>query len=332
VSEIVAYASLRHYFDHLAPVVEALRNATRAPLGGIEAPPGRPWGNPLRTDRTGAVWLVASFADAQRVAPAPVILLEHGAGQSYGGGDERAARSGSYAGGDGLDHVIAFLCPNDSVAARWQHRYPDARLAVVGVPKLDPWHANGPRRRVRRRPGSGPTVAVTWHWPNTLCPESQWALPHFRRALPDLVEKVRAAGAEIIGHGHPRVWRQLRREWARLGVQPIEEFSTVLDRADLLVVDNSSAGPEFASLDRPVVWCSAPWYRRDVIHGGRFWSWPVGQPHVEEPGDLTAAVLETLVDPDRCADARRAMVATTYCLTDGHAADRAATAIEEITR
>jgi hypothetical protein len=342
MTEVVAYASLRHYWDHIAPVAECLQMSTAAPLRGVDAPAGRPWGSPLRRDRSDALWLVASYADAQRVAPARTVLLEHGAGQSYRG-DERASRSGSYAGGDGLDHVELFLCPNATVAGRWEARYPEARTAVVGAPKLDRRHLQDQEQQDdnekdhdergnghARRRTQGPTVAITWHWPNTLCPEATWALPHYRPVLPELVRQVRAAGGEVLGHGHPRVWRQLRREWARLGVAQVEDFDTVLDQADLLILDNSSAGPEFASLGRPIIWCSAPWYRRDVTHGGRFWDWTEGQPHVQEPGELVETTLQTLADPDWGRVGREAMVTAAYAHRDGRASERAALAIEEL--
>lgn len=330
---VIAYASLRHYFDHLQPVCEALQNATAPILRGVEAPPGRPWGRPLRRDRDGALWLVASYADARRVAPAPVIYLEHGAGQSYHG-DPNAARSGSYAGGEGLEHVALFLCPHETVAQRWRARY-RAPAVVVGAPKLDRWHQflaapQKPEGNVTPAPYNGGTVAVTWHWPNSICPEAQWALPHYRPALAGLARDMSRAGVELIGTGHPRAWRQLRREWARLGVEPVEHFDQVLERADLLAVDNSSAGPEFASTGRPIVWLSAPWYRRQVDHGGRFWTWVADLPHVEEPDQLAPTVLEVLAAPGRDLDAREAMVASVYAHRDGQAATRAAAAITEV--
>ena len=327
---VVAYASLRHYADHLAPVITALHRpelrGVEAVLRGVEAPQGRPWGDPLRPNRDGLIYLVASYADAMRVAPTPVIYLEHGAGQSYHG-DPRAATSGSYAGGDGLENVVLFLCPNESVADRWRVRYPATPAAVVGCPKLDHRH-----RSTNTFLGSSRsrTVAVSFHWPNPLCTESQWALPHYRPALADLAREMSRAGIELIGHGHPRAWRQLRREWARIGVEPVERLEDVFDRADLLAVDNSSAGPEFASLGRPIVWLSAPWYRRHVHHGGRFWTWTDGVPHVEEPDQLAPAIMQAL--DVGWSDGLARMVGDAYAHRDGRAAERAANAIMEVCR
>lgn len=378
-AELRAYASLPHYWEHLSPIVEALQTATTQPLRGVHAPQGRWWGDPLPTDRRGAVWLVAGAADAKRLgAGVPLVYVEHGAGQSYPA-DPRSAGAMSYSGGAGLDDVVLFICPNEQVAARWHARYPSAALAVAGCPKLDRWHARDLSRGEvtsgalqegeapatealwpakdrglpepeehddgehdeqdhrdvgagEREHGSGRTrrrvVAVAFHWPNTLCSESQWALPHYRSALPRLRDELAAADVELVGHGHPRAWRQLRREWHRLGVRPIDSLARVFDEADLLVVDNSSAGPEFASLGRPIVWLSAPWYRRDVQHGGRFWDWTVGVPHVEEPDELASTVLATLAEGLGEGHAR--LVEAVYSHTDGNAARRAADAILEV--
>lgn len=327
---VVAYASLPHYFDHLAPVVQALRDTELRGVGsvlrGVEAPARRPWGDPLRRDRTGLIYLVASYADALRVAPAPVILLEHGAGQSYHG-DPAAASSGSYSGGEGLEGCVLFLCPNESVADRWRARY-RAPAVVVGCPKLDRWHA-APARAQSAHPA---TVAISFHWSNPLCPESQWALPHYRAALRALRDDLASAGVRLIGHGHPRAWRQLRQEWGRAGIEPVRDLADVFDRADLLLVDNSSAGYEFASLGRPVVWLSAPWYRREVHHGGRFWNDVEGMPHVEQPEDLSPIALSVLTDPMRWEPGRARMVASAYAFTDGRASERAATAITQVVR
>lgn len=329
-AELRAYASLGHYWEHLAPVVEQLQTATVSILRGVHAPEGRPWGSPLPRERSGSLWLVASAADVKRLgAGVPLVYLEHGAGQSYHG-DPAAATSPSYAGGEGLDGVLLFLCPNESVAARWHARYPHAALAVVGCPKLDRWHSAQAADQGIQAAQACPVVAVAFHWPNTLCPESQWALPHYRSALRTLAEQLSGAGIELIGHGHPRAWRQLRREWASLGVRTVEQLDDVFAQADVLAVDNSSAGPEFASLGRPVVWLSAPWYRRDVDHGGRFWDWTEGMPHVEHPEQLARTLIEVAAEPARWEPGRARLVRSVYAHTDGDAARRAADAITEV--
>ena len=93
------------------------------------------------------------------------------------------------------------------------------------------------------------------------------------------------------------------------------------------MVDNSSIGWEFLSLDRPVVWLNAPWYRRNVNYGLRFWDFADAGVQVEEPHDLRFAITEALMDTNRAR--RREAVADIYAYTDGRASERAARAIEE---
>lgn len=132
------YASAAHYAAHLVPIWDALPAEVR---GAFYAPRASdPWGEPLppRWPRDRIV-LVASYVDALKCRPRSLVYVEHGAGQAYPG-DARSARNPSYSGGDSLENVILFLCPSETVAARWRERYPAVPVAVVGCPKLDPWH------------------------------------------------------------------------------------------------------------------------------------------------------------------------------------------------
>jgi hypothetical protein len=316
------YASLVHYAEHLAPIWQALEPAHR---GGAFAPrPGCWWGQSVpRMDQRRPV-LVAAGADALKLRRHRLVYVEHGAGQTYPG-DPRGLGNGSYSGGADLDHVGLFVCPSEAVAARWRARYPDAEVAVVGCPKLDAWHARPSPAPSPNRPG--PVVALTFHWDCPLVPETRSALGHHLPGLAKLVREVRAAGGRVIGHGHPRAQADLAPLWRRLEVPHEPRLSSVLDKADLLVGDNTSALPEFASLGRPVLWLNAPWYRRDVHHGGRFWQWPEGQVQADHPDELVDAVRLALEDPPQVADARARMVHQVYAHTDGLAAERAAGAI-----
>lgn len=312
------YASLPHYARHLSPIWQALPPDARGHSWAAKA--SSEWGSPLPRHPDPGPCLVASLSDARKMRGRPLVYVEHGAGQQYRG-DPRSERNGSYAGGDGLDDVQLFLCPSERVSQLWQERYPDARTAVVGCPALDEWHRK-PKRQLK-----GEVVAVAWHvdWPNWV-PETRSAWPHYRRAMPGIVERLRANGLEVIGHGHPRVERQFRREYERLGI-PWASLDELLGRADVLCVDNSSIGPEAASLGIPLVWLNAPWYRRDVDHGGRWWDWPRGQVQVDDPASLVAAVLGALDDPPMIREAREGMVREVYAYTDGGASDRAVAAI-----
>lgn len=316
------YAGQPHYADHLLPIFDALP----AEVQGYRYShrPGPEWADRvLREERPHGLWLVAGATDAQRLGPVPMVLAEHGAGQSYAG-DPLSASMSSYAGGQGHQWVQLFLAPGEQAAARWRHTYPDTPVAVVGCPKLDQWHQAEPHQ-----PGEQRVVAFTFHWPCALVPETQWALPHYRPALTGVAEALTGVDAVPLGHGHPRAWRQLRAEWARRGIWSTPDAADVLDHADVLVGDNTSLLYEFASLGRPVVVLNAPWYRRDVQHGLRFWSHVPGR-QVDHPDQLLPAVLAALADPDADTEVREAAVAAAYAHTDGRAAQRAADAIVEV--
>lgn len=368
---IDAYASLPHYWQHIAPVFDALPPDLR---GTVWAPrQGCHWGRSLTTRPRRDPWgpvLVASYADAKRMAGRRLVYVEHGAGQSYVGID-----NGSYAGGSGLGDVVLFLCPSESVAERWRAAYPDATAAVVGCPRLDVFHRAMPigitptgiidggtleqpgcARRPHKpkvggsnppgaphpsdkggraghhagaAPRRGPVVALAHHWRCGLLPETQPAVDHFKAAYPALRDAVRSWGGELLGHGHPRAWREYGRLWASLGVEAVESSDEVLRRADLLIVDNSSLAYEFASLNKAVVCLNQPAYRRDVEHGLRFWTNVPGL-EVDEPGDLLFAVAAALEDGPEAQEDRQRAVQAAYAYTDGRAAERAAAAIVEV--
>lgn len=316
-----AYASQPHYAAHMRPVWEALPAEVR---GVWHRRPPRDEGPPI---------LVAGAIDVRQVRRRQVVYLEHGAGQSYDG-DPRVRDQGvGYSGGPGLDRAVLFLCPSEQVAERWRRRYPATPAAVVGCPRLDRWHAAGASGALSTGPapgGAGPVVAVTFHWPCGLCPETRWAFPWYRRHLAGLVDDVRAAGGEVIGHAHPKAYAHLVSTWCGLGVRPIPDLDVVLERADLFIGDNTSALPEAAAAGIPLVWMSAPWYRRDVEHGGRFWTWPQGQVRVGNGDELIERWHEALLDPPHVRAAREAMVGTIYAHRDGSAAARAAAAIIKV--
>src|SRR5690242_18511280 len=106
---IDAVASEIQYLHHLAPIWRALEESERgtfwvaeglldqARASGVEATPLGP-----KLPRGGLV-LVASYGDELRVAPRPVVLVEHGAGQHYSTGHP------SYSGGRGHRNVKLFL-------------------------------------------------------------------------------------------------------------------------------------------------------------------------------------------------------------------------------
>lgn len=319
---IVGYASMSHYAEHLRPILAELGDQA----GPLHGPRARcPWGPPLQasTLRNARAVLVAGYSDLQRVqaSGARVVYVEHGAGQSYDG-DPAGAGDPSFSGGAGHRGVALYLAPSDRVAERWRATYPHVPAVAVGCPKLDPWHrADQPRPHVRP-----PVVAITWHWDCPLVPETRTALPHYLGHLGRLVDGWRAQGWEVWGHAHPRAWGTVHKLWAQLGVTRVEHLASVFTHASVLVADNTSALYEFASLDRPVVVLNAPWYRRDVHHGLRFWNLVPGT-MVDGPHQLADVDLQHQLDSPTVTWARRGVVRQVYAATDGQAAARAARAI-----
>lgn len=271
--------------------------------------------------------LVASYADAQRMRPRPVIHLNHGAGQRYEG-DPASAGHGAFAGGAGLEHVVLFLDPSERCAEAWRAMYPATPAVAVGCPALDRHHDALERDAAAFESRQGPLVAVTFHHSHAQIPEQASALAHFQAALGPLRDAVRAAGGDLLGHGHPRAQRPLQRLWWDLGVEFEPDWDRVLTRMpDLLVVDNSSAAPEMASVGVPICWLWPPWYRRSAQHGGRFGGWVGDQVEVQDPAGLVAGVFRALGDPPEARVSREAMVRDVYVACDGSAAERAVAAI-----
>lgn len=268
-------------------------------------------GRPPRLTTVGPI-MVASIQDHRRVQPRTTIYVEHGAGQTYGG-DEHARDHGAYAGGRRRDNVMLFICPSERVAAFNQERYPDTPAIAVGSPKLDPWHTNARPRGT----GAG-IVALSFHVDLRLCPETRSAYSHYVDVLPRVAECF-----NVLGHGHPRAWSAFSRTWSRLGVTSTDDFTDVLDQADVYVCDNSSTLYEFASTGRPVICLNAPWYRRNVDHGLRFWSHVPG-PQVDDPLALPDAIAQVLASG---ADVPSWLVPAVYAHADGNAARRAADGI-----
>jgi hypothetical protein len=322
-----AHASDAHFLDHIAPVWAALPPEQRGSLGvprhllaqarALRLPDVEAFTSGWQR-RRGPV-LVAAYGDLRNMGRRPIVFMEHGAGQSYTGG--RAHQS--YAGGMGRERVVLFLNPSERVARLNAERYPRSTSVVIGCPKLDGYH-----RRPPMPSNDPPVVAVAWHWKCDLWPEAVGALDHYRSALPDLAQRF-----TVLGHGHPRLWRdpraRLEATYRDAGIEPVPSFTDVLDRADVLVCDNSSVLWEFASTGRPVVVANAPWYRRNVHHGMRFWEYADVGVQVDEPAGLVDAVAAALTDPPEQRERREAICNEVYAYRDGGAARAAVRAIIE---
>jgi hypothetical protein len=309
-----AIATQTHFVDHLAPVWLALPEEARGTLYIRDRDhAGLPNATREQIPKSRNPTLTASAGDLawSRRIGRPTAIMEHGCGQSFGGGP-RPRNHSSYAGGTSRDAQL-FLHPGPHPAARDRAVHPDARIEIVGCPKLD----GLPRKPERSSP---PVVAVSFHWNCSVVPETKWALPDFRRHVPNLAE---TGLYEVIGHGHPRASDRLKHWFMEHGIEWVPTFAEVCRRADVYVNDASSTLFEFAATGRPVVVMNPDHYRRNVIHGLRFWeAATVGVQATPKTG-LIDPVAEALRDKAAQRAAREKALDLVYAYRDG-AAERAA--------
>lgn len=298
------YSSHPHYADHMQPIWDALGEHQGVWHKRRPPAPG---------DRLTLVSSFGNLIEARRSRPCG--YMEHGAGFTYVGGGN------PFAGGPDRDGVVVFLNQNERVHQLNGAAHPGVVNELVGTPKMDPWFTGEVRA-----PAPNGVVAFSFHWDYRRIPEARSAYAHYRRAIPELARRSRRLGLELIGHGHPRAQTALRQVWARCGIRFVPSFSRVLELATLYVVDTSSTAYEWAATGRPVLSLNAPWYRRNVSHGLRFWEDVPGL-QVDEPEDLEGAVLAALEDPPDARALRARAVDRVFPLRDGDAAGRAAAAL-----
>lgn len=307
--QIEVVASESHYLDHLAPIYQELPPEL---CGGMHLPRLN-----VKRISPGNIALVAGWKDVVRLrGKCPMIYVEHGAGQAYLG-DPASALAPGYSGAGGHAGVIGYIAPSPTVAARWQ----SAPSVAVGCPKMDWFHTltSSPQPDV---------LCFVWHWDALMVsPEARTAFPHYAPKLREIVKKWRNDGWQVWAHCHPR-WRgTLHDRLTDMGMFVVHSWRSVMMEASVMVCDNSSLAYEFASLDRHVISLNAPWYRRHINHGLRFWDHVPG-PQVDSPDELFDLRLE-----ERTVDSivkRRDAVAHAYLACDGKASERAALWITEL--
>lgn len=308
------YGSERHYLDHLWPVFNL----------GTQV--GLLWGW-SKAEMMGSIVVVSSYKDmmtARRAGAAKVVLMQHGAGQSY------SNRNASYPGGNGHQRADLVLMPNEQAAARHRKFYPKGPpVEVVGCPKLDEWAGGPPKPR-----SDPPVVVISFHWRCHVSREAGTVWDDYGlEAIEQLWSMDRAGEIQLGVHAHPRIEAEVRD--ALIGKIPVGRFvgrfADVVEHADLYVMDNSSTIFEFAALDRPVVLMDSPRWRCNIDHGGRFWEWSRVGPRVERASDVAEGVRWALSDDPMLVQNRREVVAEVY----PHLGDatmravRAITALEE---
>ena len=305
-------ASQPHYLDHMLPIFEVLPERLKGTIHALETPCRQPY--------RGRIAMVAGWVDVQRLRNmSPMIYVEHGAGQAYLGDPKTATLPGYSGGGSRHSGIIGYVCPSDMVAERWR----PAPAVAAGCPKMDAWIGVEPR--------VAHSVCFAWHWDagrNSLSPEMRSAWEPYRESLPAIVDRWTREGVVVFGHAHPRWGGALDVAMDAAGMTVLDSDSEVFANVAHLFVDNSSLGYEFALLGRPVTWLNAPWYRRHVEHGLRFWSLIPGL-QVSEPADLLSHTPDELRGIDEWSAEIMAQVYAPWSQL-GRAAERAAEWITEL--
>jgi hypothetical protein len=308
--KVHALASLPHYLRHVQAIHRHLPDDIRGRVySGASAI--RP-----RVEPKDDIFMVGGFYDIDNVVDSRIIYVEHGAGQSYQG-DPKMQRHPAYHGSTHDRRVIAYIAPNQRVADSW-----DRPAFAAGSPCLDALRGRQPART---------TVAITFHWDCHKCPETRSARPHYIEHLGTIVTWLRDQDLHVIGHWHPR--DQLGpKYWKNLGVEAIRDPDEVLARSRVLIADNTSLMYEAARLDRRILVLNAPWYRRDVHHGLRFWDHVPGQ-QFDDPYDLIGFDLDQYISFDPFARERARAAAYAYAgQADGREGERAARWVTQFVR
>lgn len=297
------WATEAHYVDHLVPVWRELQAQRAHPSHGVAAGTFFAAGDAARRldelsiahiegyDHRSDLLVVAAHRDQTKIPTRPVVLVEHGIGQSYGD------RHPAYTGGRSRDHYAMILAPNQRVADAAPAHVPAPVVGSGRFQELLALARSMPLRMVRQ-----PTVGISFHWRCDLFPEAGTALDEYAPHMPDLVAQLRRNGWRVYGHAHPRIEVEARAMWEAAGVEFLSRFEDVVRLCDVYACDNSSTLFEWAALGRPVVLLNSAQYRRGVDFGLRFWEWADIGVQVDDPLEL----------PERVWDAWAAERARTF--------------------
>lgn len=331
------FCSKPHYLDHLAPIWLALDPCER---GRLIAGSAQTWcyanelGLPDLAVTTSRLYphgratavaghqphvLVASITDYRASGKARCVWVEHGAGQYYIDDPVDGARPPTKAARRRVDLILA---PGPDATDLFAEHCAGIPVVPVGCPKLDDI------RRENIHAYVTPTVAVTFHWdPHKCAPERRSAYPHWAAAIHELPDVAAHWGWRLLATCHPKAAGHLLPVLEQAGYQ-LAGLDTILATADVLVADNTSAIFEATAVGARPVLLDAPWYRRDVEHGLRFWAHADVGPRIGSGSgaELAEAIGVALADHDSATRTRvRDMVYGGP--VDGLAAERAVTAM-----
>lgn len=260
--------------------------------------------------------LVAAYGDmkyAHRINPErKILMMEHGTGHGFA--------TPAYPNGPGDRDIVSLFLPPNQYTADKIHTARETRCEVIGTPKLDWIYSNRESFQSRTTP---PTVCISFHHGSRKRrpPEAGSAFEHYKDSIESLKPYY-----NLVAHGHPLSRERDIPFYRSIGIPFIDSFDEVLRVADLYVNDLSSTLYEFCVTGKPVVIMNAPWFRRDVYHGLRFWDYVDIGLEVEDPSQLKQAIDTTLLNPELCRRKRRKMIEDLFPYL-GHAADRAADVI-----
>lgn len=247
--KIDAYATQPHYADHIRSILQEVEPALR---GNIHQTPGR-W-----RDFGGPV-LVASHRDLVDIRGScyrPIVLMEHGCGQTYSGAGD------AYADGEDRRGVRLYLSPGPWATMKHRQHHPRVPVVEVGYPRLEEMQRI---RATQRITTDKPTLAFGWHWDCRVAPETRATWPYWLPHLPRL-----SSAWTLLGHSHPRAWTDLRSVYARSGIPATPSLLELVRRADVYCVDNSSTAFEMLAVGVPVVLLDHPSWPTKTTHGLRF--------------------------------------------------------------
>jgi hypothetical protein len=320
-------ATQPHYIDHIAPVWDALYDenvgsfyTSRELFGYAQSRLKHnlylfEYDDKNRLLSSDNPILVCAYGDMKHCHLANpkkrLFMMEHGTGHGFG--------TSAYPNGPGDRDLVSLFLPPNQYTADKIHTVRDTPCEVIGTPKLD-WIAHHEFKR-----GNPPTVCISFHHgtKRTRIPEAGSALEHYKEFIPTLKENY-----NLVAHGHPLTRERDKPFYASLGIPFIDDFTEVLKTVDLYINDLSSTLYEFIATSKPVIVLNAPWFRREVKHGLRFWDYTDIGFNVEEPEELLKAIDTTLRIPELFLHQRRKATRELFPYL-GHSAQRAAAVIHE---
>jgi ADP-heptose:LPS heptosyltransferase len=273
------FANTKHYIDHLESIYKAVDTPKAFIIPNSLKNYGQSKGltdliifksnsefksifkRMYRKNKRNIKWVVVSYGNAKVVGQVAeyVILLEHGAGQSY------KSKTASWARGKSslIKNVQLFLATNQHCHEAFISHNKGIKSEIVGCPKLDRYLEESKPYDKKE-----PKICFSWHWESRDVPETRGSFFYWRDKVAELAENYK-----IAIHGHPRIQNQTKRFAKLNGIEFIPDFEDVIKTCDIYVCDNSSTLFEFAAMDKPVVVLNPPWYRKEVEHGLRFWEY-----------------------------------------------------------